>query len=167
MYARAIKYTAESVVSLVMVSYREVTMRWKRPWGVLLTVDTEASTAPWSTRTKTPLVRPSPRKSARGSWRGRTCSSLPRYVQGVRKQTRVHFMSTGVYSFFLSEEIRITYINLNGFLGLFKLWDTHHNPANIRENFFKSLNKLKCGYVDLYLIHWPFGFEVKLKKKEN
>nr|XP_022326992.1 aldose reductase-related protein 1-like isoform X2 [Crassostrea virginica] len=40
-----------------------------------------------------------------------------------------------------------------------KLWDTHHNPANIRENFFKSLNKLKCGHVDLYLIHWPFGFE--------
>ena len=74
-------------------------------------------------------------------------------------------MCTGVYSF-LSEEIRIMYINFNGFLGLFKLWDTHHNPANIRENFFKSLNKLKCGYVDLYLIHWPFGFEVKLKKKD-
>lgn len=41
-----------------------------------------------------------------------------------------------------------------------KLWDTHHNPANIRENCMKSLNSLKCGYIDLYLIHWPFGFEV-------
>ncbi|XP_065931753.1 aldo-keto reductase family 1 member B1-like [Magallana gigas] len=40
-----------------------------------------------------------------------------------------------------------------------KLWDTHHNPANIRENCMKSLNNLKCGYIDLYLIHWPFGFE--------
>ncbi|XP_048774354.2 aldo-keto reductase family 1 member B7-like [Ostrea edulis] len=40
-----------------------------------------------------------------------------------------------------------------------KLWDTHHNPANIRENFLKSLRSLNCGYVDLYLIHWPFGFE--------
>ena len=89
--------------------------------------------------------------------RGREEGGPVRHYQGMskvseNKQACVHFMSTGVYSF-LSEEIRIMY--------LFKLWDTHHNPANIRENFFKSLNKLKCGYVDLYLIHWPFGFEVK------
>ncbi|XP_061184500.1 aldo-keto reductase family 1 member B7-like [Saccostrea echinata] len=40
-----------------------------------------------------------------------------------------------------------------------KLWNTHHNPAHVRVNFFKSLQNLNCEYIDLYLIHWPFGFE--------
>lgn len=59
-----------------------------------------------------------------------------------------------------------TVVELIVCLTLFQLWDTHHNPANIRENCMKSLNNLKCGYIDLYLIHWPFGFEV-LKKPDG
>jgi glycerol 2-dehydrogenase (NADP+) len=34
-----------------------------------------------------------------------------------------------------------------------KLWCTFHTRAE--EGLQKSLDMLKCGYVDLYLMHWP------------
>ncbi|GFG35827.1 hypothetical protein Cfor_07247 [Coptotermes formosanus] len=51
-----------------------------------------------------------------------------------------------------------------------KLWNTHHRPAVVVDTCKKSLRNLGLDYVDLYLIHWPFGFkedEDGLPKDEN
>jgi hypothetical protein len=42
-----------------------------------------------------------------------------------------------------------------------QLWDTHHNPKDIKENTKKSLRALRVDSVQLFLMHWPFGFKVK------
>ena len=36
-----------------------------------------------------------------------------------------------------------------------KLWNAHHAYEDALRAFDESLAKLDCGYVDLYLIHWP------------
>jgi 2,5-diketo-D-gluconate reductase B len=36
-----------------------------------------------------------------------------------------------------------------------KVWHANLAPDAIRRSFAASLDKLACGYVDLYLIHWP------------
>jgi aldehyde reductase len=38
-----------------------------------------------------------------------------------------------------------------------KLWDNFHHPDRVRDGLYHSLFDLKLNYVDLYLIHWPFG----------
>jgi 2,5-diketo-D-gluconate reductase A len=40
-----------------------------------------------------------------------------------------------------------------------KLWNAHHAYADALRAFENSLRKLDCGYVDLYLIHWPLPME--------
>ncbi|CAC5380977.1 AKR1B [Mytilus coruscus] len=40
-----------------------------------------------------------------------------------------------------------------------KLWDTHHNPRHIKENFQKSLDNLKVNCVQLLVIHWPVSLK--------
>ena len=42
-----------------------------------------------------------------------------------------------------------------------QLWATHHNPKDIKENTKKSLRALRVDSVQLFLMHWPFGFKVK------
>lgn len=42
-----------------------------------------------------------------------------------------------------------------------KLWNTHHAYEDALRAFDESLAKLDCGYVDLYLIHWPLPMEGK------
>uniref|UniRef100_A0A182SGB6 NADP-dependent oxidoreductase domain-containing protein n=1 Tax=Anopheles maculatus TaxID=74869 RepID=A0A182SGB6_9DIPT len=41
-----------------------------------------------------------------------------------------------------------------------KLWNTSHEPAQVREAFDTSLAKLGLEYVDLYLMHSPVGATV-------
>lgn len=41
-----------------------------------------------------------------------------------------------------------------------KLWCTDHNPADVEPALDGSIERLQCGYLDLYLMHWP----VALKK---
>ena len=35
-----------------------------------------------------------------------------------------------------------------------KVWNNMHR--RVREAALKSINDLRCGYIDLYFIHWPF-----------
>ncbi|EDO26953.1 predicted protein [Nematostella vectensis] len=39
-----------------------------------------------------------------------------------------------------------------------KLWNTKHNPKDVRSNCVDSLKDLGLDYLDLYLIHWPLSF---------
>jgi len=41
-----------------------------------------------------------------------------------------------------------------------KLWCSDHNPADVHKAVDGSIERLQCGYLDLYLMHWP----VALKK---
>ncbi|HEX8234978.1 MAG TPA: aldo/keto reductase [Abditibacteriaceae bacterium] len=40
-----------------------------------------------------------------------------------------------------------------------KLWNANHAYEDALPAFDESLKKLDCGYIDLYLIHWPLPME--------
>jgi len=40
-----------------------------------------------------------------------------------------------------------------------KLWNTRHNPINVRPSLMESLDMLGLDYVDIYLIHWPYALQ--------
>jgi len=39
-----------------------------------------------------------------------------------------------------------------------KLWNTFHQPSDVKAAFMQSLTALGLDYLDLYLIHFPVGF---------
>lgn len=41
-----------------------------------------------------------------------------------------------------------------------KLWNNFHKKEHVLSSLKESLAAYKLKYVDLYLIHWPFGFKV-------
>jgi len=42
-----------------------------------------------------------------------------------------------------------------------KLWNANHAYADAVRAFDESMKKLDCGYIDLYLIHWPLPMDDK------
>uniref|UniRef100_UPI00358F34F4 1,5-anhydro-D-fructose reductase-like isoform X2 n=1 Tax=Myxine glutinosa TaxID=7769 RepID=UPI00358F34F4 len=40
-----------------------------------------------------------------------------------------------------------------------KLWNTFHDPADVRATCLESLSNLGLSYLDLYLMHTPMGFQ--------
>lgn len=40
-----------------------------------------------------------------------------------------------------------------------KCWNTFHSKEQVKAHINDSLKKLGFDYIDLYLIHWPMGFE--------
>jgi diketogulonate reductase-like aldo/keto reductase len=40
-----------------------------------------------------------------------------------------------------------------------KLWNTRHNPEDVKPSLKESLTMLGVDYLDLYLIHWPHCFK--------
>eukprot|EP00884_Botryococcus_braunii_P023108 jgi/Botrbrau1/9481/Bobra.0252s0099.1 len=39
-----------------------------------------------------------------------------------------------------------------------KVWNDAHRPSAVRESCTKSIADLGCGYLDLYLVHWPVAW---------
>lgn len=46
-------------------------------------------------------------------------------------------------------------------LNLLQLWNTFHEPHQVERACRKSLDNLQLDYIDLYLIHFPFGYAYK------
>ncbi|KAJ8973418.1 hypothetical protein NQ317_016701 [Molorchus minor] len=42
-----------------------------------------------------------------------------------------------------------------------KLWNNFHAKEKVVPMIKETLNNFQMDYIDLYLIHWPFGFKVK------
>lgn len=40
-----------------------------------------------------------------------------------------------------------------------KLWNTYHSKKNAAKCLEQTLNNLQLDYLDLYLIHWPLGYQ--------
>lgn len=49
----------------------------------------------------------------------------------------------------------------------FQVWNTFHSFNKVEEAIRQSLKNLGLDYLDLYLIHWPLGYQVILFLRFN
>ena len=77
-----------------------------------------------------------------------TLKSLKVLSSGNISFLAVSFKFSSKFSF--SEDIFVTS----------KLWNTFHDPKEVRRAFDYTLKQLNLPYLDLYLIHWPVGYPV-------
>jgi len=40
-----------------------------------------------------------------------------------------------------------------------KLWNSFHDPPNVRPALIRTLKDLQLDYLDAYLMHWPYSFQ--------
>lgn len=50
-------------------------------------------------------------------------------------------------------------ISFSYFLRSRQLWNTHHDPRDVRRICEQQLDELGFDYIDLYLIHFPVGYK--------
>lgn len=48
---------------------------------------------------------------------------------------------------------------------MLQLWNNKHKEKDVVPTCKKSLENLGLTYIDLYLIHWPFAYQVNIKIK--
>lgn len=48
-----------------------------------------------------------------------------------------------------------------------QLWNIFHQPDIVETVLKKTLSDLQVEYLDLYLIHWPMAFKVRIMYKEH
>ncbi len=46
-----------------------------------------------------------------------------------------------------------------------KIWNTHHSKALVRKCLQETLDNLGVEYLDLLLMHWPFGYAENTDKE--
>ncbi|XP_032583026.1 1,5-anhydro-D-fructose reductase-like [Drosophila sechellia] len=59
----------------------------------------------------------------------------------------------------LRTQIKIGNISRENIFLTTKLWNTHHDPRDVRRICEKQLELLGFSYIDLYLIHFPVGYK--------
>ncbi|NXI81330.1 AK1BA reductase, partial [Rhipidura dahli] len=113
-----------------------------------------------NTTAKMPLV-------GLGTWKPQSGTHCPT----VTAQSLPHWHSTSTTSFHITSKAQGAFLGCAGerpraltrrsqsALFYLQLWCTFHEKPLVKGACQKTLAKLKLDYLDLYLIHWPFGFK--------
>merc|ERR1712227_119462 len=61
----------------------------------------------------------------------------------------------------INNKIKEGVVNREDLFIVSKLWNIHYRPDQVQRAFDMTLKNLDCGYLDLYLMHFPVGFHNK------